>query len=254
MKTINSDAKKLFSTSIMLLAFATLLFAGAENAFANPGPAHAGNPPLLQIVQGGQGQMKITATAINTHGDEIVVYSNEGLILNTGQYCPLPNKILNTNFKYQLRDNDGALVGYRLTSSGEFVQIPWGHGVFINAAQVQTSAGGSLVKATTVTPVSYPIHWEEVDDGNLATADDTSNITPLPDVYKLASCGVEGAGNGLNYQDAGAFMIVLPVGGSIIPIDASALLIAGLFTTPLMALPAVGAVAGTALTIYKLRK
>ncbi len=49
-------------------------------------------------------------------------------------------------------------------------------------------------------------------------------------------------------------MIVFPVGGSILSVDASALLIAGLFTTPLMVIPIVGAAAGTAFTIYKLRK
>lgn len=253
MKRIHSDAKKLLSTSFMLVALATVMFAGAEKAFANPGPAHAGNPPLLQVVQGGQGQMKISALAVNTFGAEIAIYSNENIILSQNAPCPLPAPAI-PNLKYQLMDADGALVGYRLLAAGDFVQVPWGHGVFINALQVQTSAGGSLVKGATTTAPTFPLHWEEVNDGNTATADDTSNVSPLPDSYRLASCGVEGGGAGQNYQDSGGFQIVLPVGGSIIPVDASALLIAGLFTTPLMMIPAVGAAVGTAFTIYKLRK
>ena len=253
MKRIDTNVRKLLSTSFMLLAIAAVMIAGAEKAFANPGPAHAGNPPLLQIVQGGQGQMKISALAINTFGAEIAIYSNEGITLLPNNPCPLPAKILATNLKYQLMDADGDLVGYRLLAAADFVQVPWGHGIFIPALQVQTSAGGSLVKGATTTAATFPLHWEEVDDGNPLTADDTSNVTPLPDIYRLASCGTEGP-LALNYQDSGAFVIVLPVGGDILPIDASALLIAGLFTTPLMILPVVGAAAGTALTIYKLRK
>ena len=154
MKRIHTNAKKLLSTSFMLVALATVMFAGAEKAFAAPGPAHAGNPPLLQVVQGGQGQMKITATAINTFGAEIVIYSNENIVLSVNDPCPLPPKVLPANLKYELMDADGDLVGYRLLTSPDFVQIPWGHGVFINALQVQTSAGGSLVKGATTTNIS----------------------------------------------------------------------------------------------------
>ena len=142
---MNSDAKKLLSTGILFAAMATLMFAGTEQAFANPGPAHSGNPPLLQIMKGAVGQMRIQSTVVpNTIGGQIAIYSDESVTFVPSNGCPLPAKVSGTEDR--LVDNAGVLVGYKLAAAGDFVQFPWGLGVFINAGDVSTSGGGSLVK------------------------------------------------------------------------------------------------------------
>ena len=138
------------------------------------------------------------------------------------------------------------------TNDGEPFQIADLEGL----EQVKVKFGTGL----TVTPVVA------LNGGDGVTLSGTQlewvNIHPTPTgadnldmigEYSWQACGTELAGAG-NWNFDESIIVVEPVGGEIISVNTSALLIAGLTTSGLWIVPSLVTVTGIGLTVYKIRK
>ena len=121
-----------------------------------------------------------------------------------------------------------------------------------NAEAELTVAGGAGLGKD----VDLSGEWEETGAGTLPP--DTSEGSGLPRTMSVVTCGQEGS-LPLQPQDfyaVGAnFDITLPVGGTIIPIDTTALLLAGISSSALWLVPLVALAGGTfAVLRYQVNK
>ena len=111
----------------------------------------------------------------------------------------------------------------------------------------------------TATVTTTNAKWYDVSGGNDPAAYDILTDPDDPfDFYTPRSCGFEsvvtlGTGGGLFNSESSVF-VVQAVGGSIIPIDATSLVVAGMLTNAFWFLPIVGAASAAGIGIYRLRK
>lgn len=109
---------------------------------------------------------------------------------------------------------------------------------------------------------SGPLYWnQDTGEGTEAQSTDViDELVTIPGngrVYSYVVCGTEnptGGGSPFFTSQLSFFETKLLVGGMELPISPVALLAAGLFTSPIVALPVLGTIAGIAgLTVVKLR-
>ena len=117
-----------------------------------------------------------------------------------------------------LRDNTNGFAQITITGSSVVADIPFGAGVTFDP----TTAG--------VVVANPPLYWDK--DGTVAdgTPDDTTDVGGVvPDDYTLFVCGEDGLDFSSlgGYGTGGAWDIVAPVAGELIPINTTALLLAG---------------------------
>lgn len=135
----------------------------------------------------------------------------------------------------------------------DILSISFGTGA---GAETVLYNGGALVAANVAdagTPDVY--HWEQIATSpSPGVRDDNTNIlTSGGNFYTYIDCGSEAAANPAFFDDHD-WATQEPIGGEILAINTAALLIAGLSTSAIWMIPAAGAVAGTAVTLYKLRQ
>ena len=174
-----------------------------------------------------------------------------------------------TNLQMVMYESGEPIAGIPLTAFPAFCTIPlagsggdiWelqGAGgvparITVPAGQVGTTTFGGGVPVIvnpgvggTVTPAG-PYNWV---NQVTAAADNLNLLTTPITPYLLGICGYEGG------LDAffGAFNSIftqIPVAGEILPIDTTALLIAGVSSNPIWILPALAVVAGGALAVLR---
>ena len=116
--------------------------------------------------------------------------------------------------------------------------MPWGTGATFSITQT----GAGTLSGTG------PYHWADSAGAPGTPADSTAIL----DTFSFVTCGTEGATSpGLDYSGDAQFQIVPPVAGEILPIDMTAVLVAGAFTNQMMLLPILGLVAASAFVILK---
>lgn len=131
----------------------------------------------------------------------------------------------------------GSPVTYTL-QAGDQLKITFGSGGAPTVTLINTS-GNSAVTAG-------PYTWVDVGVGG--GVHNTSQLA----AYTYGSCGKDGNQAGNNFQQTDEFTPVKPVGGEIIPISTTALLLAGMSTSALWLVP-LAAVAVGAFTVLRLQ-
>jgi len=209
---------KLSSMAILLVAVGAMMIPAMPFAMAM-------TPGLIapDTVEGSTAQLAISSINAATEVDGVQVYSSS--ITGTNNGCNniggeggLP-AVPGGEEGWILRDstNTGP-AQITITGAPIVAAIPFGSGATFDP----TAAGVSVS--------SPPLHWDKVGTANDGTPDDETDVGGVvPDEYSLYVCGEDGA----DFQNLGGFGagdswdIVAPVAGELIPINTTALLVAG---------------------------
>ncbi len=202
--------------AILLIAVGAMMLPAMPSAMAmTPGLS------TPDVVENSIADLEIISVKAHTETEAVAVYSDPVSGFNNG--CTnagaegLPAVPIGET-QWILRDN--ALNVAQITIVGITVSagIPFGGGVTFDP----TTAGVSVANA--------PLHWDETGTLNDGTPDDTTDVGGVvPDDYTLFVCGEDGSDdqNLGGYGLGGEFLIVAPVAGELIPINTTALLLAG---------------------------
>ena len=235
-----------------------------------PGPAgsllNGGNPRAQGSIQ------TITYTAgafpfdqagsiwVSEAGSSVVFAPNGG-----NAYPTLPCSVGAGELSYagltnvwQLQGADGQAVIITLTSNPlDSISVTFGNS---GGAANLVMTGSATVTDTAGAGSAMPLMWAVVQfEASLVDAiGDDSDDTVMNTIggWTFAHCGNDGtllATPGPTFQ-SNPWQVVFPVSGEIIPINTSALLIAGLMTNAMWIAPTLGVLAGTGLTLYKFRR
>ena len=256
MKTIFNDFRKIFTMTILIASIATLAVGYVPSALAMNTPNVSSDPATT--VLGGTSVIKITADASTLNHDRSTL----------GMYDPDNTLALNANtiggsgncrtglasgpgVHWELRHLDGTTpLVFTMSAVGDTFKVKFG-----------TDAGVPITDKTAGTTVSsMNVKWIDTSGGSDPAKYDilTNPLDPF-DSYTVRACGFEnvitiGSPTGGLYNAESQVFVAEPIGGEILAINSAALLIAGLTTSAIWMIPAVGAVAGTAVTLYKLRQ
>jgi len=130
---------------------------------------------------------------------------------------------------WELR-NGGVRVTFLLASAGDQITVRFGVG----------AANPVIAGAAFMTPNAGAFRWFDTDTGAVAT--DNTNVAGG---YRYGSCGTDETGiSPAPYTDLNTQNLQAPVGGTILGIDKTALLISGVLLNPIWILPVLGLVAG----------
>ena len=134
---------------------------------------------------------------------------------------------------------------------GETVSVTFGGSPLV----LITVVGTVDINGNTVTNTTFPAQWFNITSG--ASGSTATNLDILG-VWDWDSCGYDftqsAPTSDLAWSHSESIQVNEPVGGEILEINSAALLIAGLTTSAIWMIPVVGAVAGTAVALYKLRQ
>jgi hypothetical protein len=227
------------SIALMVILIATTIpsaFANSPSGNTVPNTVTAGVTPVTLV---------LTSNGVLQHNfGEIRVFDKN---ITPGGFpaqasttdCSLPPTLLVTDKAWDLVTSPGGVqVKYTIPIGGS-IKIPFGTGASFSV----TLLGGSTLS------VAGPYIWKEVN-APFSTGTDSISTT-VGDTYEWPSCGFDGSAT-LQYKMSNTFQIVAPVGGSIIPIDTTALLVAGVASTGLWwMIPVLGA---AGLAVFTIRK
>ncbi len=250
-------------SSITLLLAVTISLA-APSAFAMPGLGQGTIP--VSPVQGQTVVLQLTGTAASPHTDVAVRVFEAGLLVSAPiDYAGapvLPSCLSDAG----MPDSNGVLRAWDLMHGAVVAEFNIALPLDVLSISFGTNAGAEtvlynglpLVAANVADAGGFPgaaYHWEQSSASpSPGTRDDNTNIlTAGTNVYMYIDCGNE-QGVLPNFFDDHPFGTQEPIGGEILAINTAALLIAGLTTSAIWMVPAIGAVAGTAVTLYKLRQ
>jgi len=147
--------------------------------------------------------------------------------------------------------HSGVVAQFEITANLDMLSVSFGNGL---AAQV-VNYNGIAITAVNIDDAGVgAFHWEQIADSpSPGTRDDNTSILTDGGLYTVFDCGDENASLRAFFDDH-KFGTQEPIGGEILAINTAALLIAGLTTSAIWMVPAIGAVAGTAVILYKLRQ
>lgn len=218
----------------MLFATLSVLTTSLPSAFADPDPGQGAFPN--QIPTTGTTILKVgTGThQAFTSVAGVAVYTDETVLT-----CPLP-AAAGLEKRFDLRNAAGTPVTATLGTTTSSFEVPWGTGLTFGATTFGTVTFSS----------AGPYHWGEAATPLLAT-DSTATV----DTLVFRTCGTEGAtqAGAQPYAGDAIFSVVLPVGGELLSIDMTSVLVAGAFTNQMLLLPILGVVAATAFAILKIQ-
>jgi len=180
-----------------------------------------GNTATLGVISA------LAATTIS----EVAVYTDTTTAI--GVACPLPGA--GAGIKYMMRNSVGGVGTF--TISGSMNQV----NLFFGEANTFVPTGPGVGGI-----VSPPYHWDDLSMGDATTPESTTTVAPLPFTYLWAICGTDDPS--FPTADDGAaiagFDVVLPVAGELLPINTTALILAGIQANAfgfMVALTAIGA-------------
>jgi len=236
---------KLSSMAILLVAVGAMMIPAMPFAMAMPDPTTGGNPD--PSVQNSILDIEISS-APRSSIEELILYDTA---TKPGEIdtCSLPTSTgtkawrlvssADTTKAIRMHIPTGALTG--------LVTAPFGTGVAASFSVEATggaeiTADGSDPFASGTTTVSGT--WLSV--GDVAGVPSTDRVGD----YRIGTCGHEGASLIADFDGFGLFTVVLPIGGTIIPVSATSLVLAGISSSPLWILPLV-AIAGVSFAVLK---
>ena len=240
-----SNSMKLSSMAILLVAVGAMMIPAMPFAMAMPDPTTGGNPD--PSIQNSILNIEVSSSPLSEI-DELIVYDSPT--------SPTDDDVCSL-------DTSTGTKAWRLVSSGDgttpirmaipagaltgLVTAPFGTGV---AASFSVQAtGGAMLTADGSTPTASGITtvsatW--LDVGDVAGTPSTDRVGN----YRVGSCGNEGVNLGSPFEGFGLFSIVLPIGGMVIPVGATSLVLAGISTNALSIVSLV-AIAGVSFAVLK---
>lgn len=252
MKRNSTNSNYMMGTIALLgiLVFAIIPQASAMTAQTTvfPSIVAIGNDVVLTY----EGQtLQDTHTVLLTRVHEPTANSPHTLVLGdsgaAGEYDDCADKIdlseqVGEPGQWEARNFDGDDIGEPFQifdlDEGEFVSFAFGKGL---ASIPVTTQGAVTVSANNIV-------WVDIFPGS-----NTADNLDLEGQYKWESCGTENSGIG-DWETTQSIIVVIPVSGEILPISTTALLLAGVSTSAMWLVPAIGAFVGIGLTIYKVRR
>jgi len=246
-------------TMIMLFtSIGAMMISSLPHAAAESSPSVSEDPNVP--VQGGIMEVIINAGVSNTlphvKGEVRVYEPGVDPGTGTGIYSGSCNFGTTTGlglgsakiWEFRRADNPAATNEYTMTLTTDSLRIPFGFEG--NPVTPTTTAGVTLLDDEGV--------WVQTSDSaSPNTQDDALDILTAPGFeYTVSTCGYDaggGPGNTGDYTINDPFGTQPLVAGTIIAIDATALLIGGFVSSPLMILPVLGIAAGVAFTLLKLQ-
>ena len=254
--------RQLFSMMLVFGAIASLGISSIPNAFAFPDPGQTymnanivqGETAHIQIDQSGGEQLTISdgITVYNTDKNSAENEGSAGL-----GNCPDGSEAgLSAVDSWQLvRASDDAVIGYKFLADNDNIlgQVTVKHGTGIGTTSVNTvkvfantetilTVNGADVAGGAGTDIDA--YWKIANGANVMNSDNVGSQSFL-------SCGTEGTPN---YIGGAQVEIEKPIGGEILSINTSALVLAGLTTSAVWILPTDGTAIDAGLVLYKLRK
>jgi len=247
MKSIVRNTKQLASIVILLTAVSALMFSALPAAMAMPDPTPGGNPD--PSVQNAILNIEVTSSP-RSQIDELIVYDTATTPVPDNNACPLPIP--------------AGIKAWRLVSSGDttknirahipsgaltgIISAPFGTGV--PAVITVDALGGAELSISPANPFGSNIFsiatatWLSV--GTVAGPPSTDRIGN----YNVGVCGFEDANLGTLFEGFSPFTIDLPVGGEVIPVGTTSLMLAGISTSALWLVPLV-AIAGVSFALIR---
>ncbi len=247
MKRSINDARRLSSITIMFLAVGAVGFSMTPDSFAMNSPS-ASTTPSIVVTGTNQITLIVTGDGIGNLNSKIRVFSPNhpalaaptstspcSLITPMGGFIAWDLVHFGTNVPYVFTLNLGP-------DPQDAVKIKFGN----------TPVGGFLVNIVGAPIVSTNglVEWKEVVSG-LKNTDTVSQV--VGDIHRYDVCGFD-TNQPNQYDVLNNWTIQAPVGGSILAIDTTALLIAGVFSTGLWMIPAAAAGISAGLALYKIRR
>jgi hypothetical protein len=246
MKLQLSINRRLYTLLVVFGVIGTLGLS-MQSAFADPDPAQG----YLQssVVQGTATDIQIDQAASNalTISNFITVYDTDKTTSEsfaTGGLTGCPTSVGAGIDVWQLvRSSDDAPIGYKFAAGGILGQVKTKYGTGVGTTSGNTvtvtvngdttlrfgSSDGTLGASATAYWKKVPPTVNNINTDNLG-------------FQSFLTCGTEGSAN---FHGGGQVEIVKPVGGEIIPVSTTALLLAGFSTSALWLIPLTVVAAGS---------
>ena len=259
MKFRDKGANKLLSLVILFAGVGVLLVSALPSVMAMNMSPSAGTDPPTPVV-GGTMTVILQAGPNLDHVDGIVRIYEPGKAptSNTNQFqsgdCSFaptvgPGPANRKVIEFRQASDDTKINRYRMNSAGDELRIP------------VTSGTVTPTKIGTVTLEDNDGVWKRVEGGAGSGLPDSIDFFTIAvgASYRLASCGYDfgtspsgdPVGTTEQFNVNTPIPTQLPVAGEILPIDTTALLIAGITSSPMWILPALGVAAGVAVALLK---
>lgn len=262
MKRMDTSRKIFTITPAVLLT--ALMITTIPSAFANS-PAYGG----ISVVVGSDTTLSLNPNSNTLSRGQIIQVvdqdPNVGLPISTStSSCPMPLtdyvNLLPASDVWELRHQITGTIGYDVgPGAGSYVEIQFGPSAasgtikaFGSAKVYQVTAGPTFTQIAEgpTAPVvagtdTYVGTWFNLQGAN---APNTNRV----DNWFGATCGRDNPPNGVQYQVPGGFQVMLPVAGTILPLDTTALFVAGISASALWLVP-LAAVAGGAFAVLRLQ-
>lgn len=249
MKRINTDKTMLFALMILTLSVG---LAGVQSVYAmspNTQPDPGTIPPGSTFDLTWEGDANT-----DPHQVRLIRVHEPGVITTVGNTaaagnglgdCAVGDQISITTMAgeprmWELRHPDNSQpVQFSGIDDGEMVRVTFGQGL----AMVPIVADAGITVSSTMGT------WVPITPGDASA--DTVDVVGN---WRMLSCGTDFGSNSSPWHDSDGILVEEPVGGEILSLNTSALLIAGLTTSGIWMIPAFGTIAGTGIAIYKLRR
>jgi len=210
--------KKLFDVHFKL-TLALLVFAIGSVGVSSIPYAMAMTPGVFStdVTVGNTATLSVVSVKSATTVEEVAVYTDPATaILPAG--CPLPPA--GAGIKYMMRNSAGGVATFTITGFPKTVNLEFGEK---NTFTPTGSGVGGLA--------SLPYHWSDESTAFFATPESLTDVAPLPFLYVWGVCGTDDPLPFPTFKkgSAGAtFEVVQPVAGELLPINTTALILAGI--------------------------
>ena len=275
--------KTIFTISLTALLVFGLAYASLPDAFASPGHSITFSPSTKKVVIGGTGIAAINVAIAQPDAVSgtatYVVEDRVPLSFSTpGSNAACVGRAAATTAAgagLGAEDTQYALVTAPYTLPPTLVGVLFPGGATSSASLTVGPIGiASPVAGTTGSPIVYltsggvgspvaagTLRWIQTvgpSPGTFGIDHTVPNPTNLEGQRFIVACGCDDpgadgfcAGSDTDGVVAESYRVVKPVGGKILPIDTTALLIAGMSSTGLWVLPMLGVIAGVSFALLK---
>jgi len=249
---------KLSSMAILLVAVGALMIPAMPSAMAMPGPAMTFIPgtavqgqtitiELLADTNFLDTEIEMLRVSSPGKGDitEVLTQINIPLLtLNLGSSCDngLYDATNPGNVPVWELQRNNMRVGISFDDAADGVQVTFGGGGTPTVTEIGT---------VVISPGAGTYDWVQLTPGLGAVADNLDVVG----AYLTGTCGGDkmDTGNKGAYADFPSLFVDPPVAGVLLPINTSALLIAGITTSAIWLVPVIGGAVAAGFTLYKLQ-
>ncbi|MGI0056834.1 MAG: hypothetical protein ACREAK_05615 [Nitrosarchaeum sp.] len=253
----NNTLQRTFAVTFLILAAGMIAIPSLNYAFAEQN-SPASSTSSSVIAQDSTIDLILTADSFPAsfqppHNGNVFVVEHTAvpsvLILPVpagplGTDCTI-NDVVVTGKYWRLHNADHSIANFNIPALGDGVTVSFTDGTIVAA---QSVTGGATWSDAS-------LHWHEYTTGGVANNAGVPDLSTIGTNWAFQDCGREdnnqGAGNLKSFSDSESFEVAVPVGGTILPIDATSLVVAGLMTQQTGLLAGLAAVGGLSFAVIK---